>query len=144
MSLYFSLIYFLSCDNCKWSCNSVKKKKGSEWREKSWDVKPKNKDGLWFALLLRDQYVCMFPFTRAWLFCFGDYIHHGTNDRNITISKHDYREDDRRSEWERGRGNSCVSSFRFGMKLCCLLDWNEDVSRVWLADWRPHSLHFEH
>lgn len=61
------------------------------------------KKKLWlrFTQLLRDQCVCLHTyvsFHQNLAFCFGDYMHQGTNDRNITISRRDYREDDRRGE----------------------------------------------
>ncbi len=53
----------------------------------------------------------MFPFTRAWLFVLVITCIKEQMNRNLTISRLDYREDDRRGEWEGGRGNFCVLLF---------------------------------
>lgn len=63
----------------------------------------------WFVICLtalRSIHVCIYvctmhtyvSFHQSLAFCFGDYMHQGTNDGNITKSRRDYRGDDRRSE----------------------------------------------
>ncbi len=106
MSLYFSLIYFLLWQFQKdmQQCD-MKKRKVLGGGRKSWDVK---NDGCDLPNCLEiSVYVCTHvSFHQSLAFCFGDYMHQGTNDRNLTISRLDYREDDRRGEWEGGRGIS--------------------------------------
>ncbi len=100
------------------------KKKGSGWREKSWDVK---NDGCDLPNCLEiSVYVCIHvSFHQSLAFCFGDYMYQGTNDRNLTISRLDYREDDR-------HGMTLLSA---GLKWRCFQGLTGRLRTAWFASW---------
>lgn len=138
MSLSFSMIYSLSLlqqlQKDMWQCEMKKRKAQLRMEGEELECKKVMVCNLPNCFEISTCTVCIcvctmhtyVSFHQSLAFCFGDYMHQGTNDGNITKSRRDYREDDRRSEWEGGRGTS----------VCLFLQiWHETAPSVGLKLW---------